>query len=162
MNNSKEDNAATAPTMNTPKNDRLTLSDAEWQARLTPEQFRVTRQHGTERAFSGPWLMKNAPASFIVWPVISPYSNLIRNTNQVRAGRAFSSRFQRMRLSNMRIAVSECTESKSAAGAAIAISGMFFLMAPVLQANAIAPMAWHWISSRAIEIMLRSGWIRRL
>ncbi|WP_321505173.1 peptide-methionine (R)-S-oxide reductase MsrB [Breoghania sp.] len=36
--------------------DRLKLSEDEWRARLTPEQYAVTRQHGTERAGTGPYL----------------------------------------------------------------------------------------------------------
>ncbi|MEM9696336.1 MAG: peptide-methionine (R)-S-oxide reductase MsrB, partial [Myxococcota bacterium] len=33
--------------------EKLNLSEAEWRERLDPEQFRVLRQHGTERAFTG-------------------------------------------------------------------------------------------------------------
>ena len=34
---------------------KIVKSDAEWREQLTPEQYRILREHGTERAFSGPY-----------------------------------------------------------------------------------------------------------
>jgi peptide-methionine (R)-S-oxide reductase len=33
--------------------EKLRKSDAEWRAELTPEEYHITREHGTERAFTG-------------------------------------------------------------------------------------------------------------
>ena len=44
--------------------DKLDLSDAEWRARLTPEQYQVLRQAGTERAFTGKYWNNHEDGSY--------------------------------------------------------------------------------------------------
>ena len=43
---------------------KLERSDAEWQAQLTPEQFKITRQGGTERAFTGAYWNHKGTGSY--------------------------------------------------------------------------------------------------
>jgi peptide-methionine (R)-S-oxide reductase len=45
--------------------DKLVLSDEEWKARLSPEEYQVLRRHGTERAFSGCFLGTKEPGTYV-------------------------------------------------------------------------------------------------
>src|SRR4030095_2612954 len=48
-----------------PKPDRkVTKTKEEWKALLTPEQFHITREHGTERAFTGEYCELFAPGVY--------------------------------------------------------------------------------------------------
>lgn len=40
------------------------LTDAEWREKLTPEQYHVLREHGTERAFSGQFNVHKAQGQY--------------------------------------------------------------------------------------------------
>ena len=44
--------------------EKITKSDAEWKALLTPEQYRLTRKKGTERAFMGKYWNNGADGTY--------------------------------------------------------------------------------------------------
>ena len=43
---------------------KVTKTEAEWREQLTPEQFRVARGQGTERAFTGPYWDTKTPGTY--------------------------------------------------------------------------------------------------
>ena len=44
--------------------EKITKTDEEWKKQLTPEQYNVTRKHGTERAFTGKWHATKDPGTY--------------------------------------------------------------------------------------------------
>jgi peptide-methionine (R)-S-oxide reductase len=44
--------------------EKIVKSDAQWRARLTPEQFRIARKKGTERAFTGTFWDTKTPGVY--------------------------------------------------------------------------------------------------
>ena len=45
--------------------EKMHLTDAEWRAKLTPEQYRVLREQGTERAFTGKYEKNKAAGEYV-------------------------------------------------------------------------------------------------
>ncbi|MBI2899161.1 MAG: peptide-methionine (R)-S-oxide reductase MsrB [Planctomycetes bacterium] len=51
--------------MKAPAQDRVVLGDAEWRKRLTPEQYRICREKGTEPPGSGEYLHHAAAGTYL-------------------------------------------------------------------------------------------------
>ena len=45
--------------------DKIKKSDAEWRAQLTPEQYQIAREKGTERAFTGEYANSKTPGTYV-------------------------------------------------------------------------------------------------
>ena len=50
--------------METEMTEKLKKSDAEWRAELSDEQYHVTRERGTERAFTGQYYKSKDPGTY--------------------------------------------------------------------------------------------------
>jgi peptide-methionine (R)-S-oxide reductase len=45
--------------------DKMNLTDEEWRARLSPEQYQILRHAGTERAFTGKYEQNKAAGDYV-------------------------------------------------------------------------------------------------
>lgn len=71
--------------------DKIVKSEAEWRAELMPEQYRVARQHGTERAFSHPYNAEKAAGLYCCACCGAP---LFRSEAKYDSGSGWPSYFQ--------------------------------------------------------------------
>jgi peptide-methionine (R)-S-oxide reductase len=57
--------AQKGPKMSSPAAHRVTHTDAEWKAILTPEQYRILRQKGTERPYTNEYNDNHAKGTYV-------------------------------------------------------------------------------------------------
>ncbi|MDQ2832748.1 MAG: peptide-methionine (R)-S-oxide reductase MsrB [Acidobacteriota bacterium] len=82
------DAANTGNTENTEKPEKITRSEAEWRKLLTPEQFHVMREGGTERPFTGALVSNHDDGIYHCGACDAP---LFRSDNKFESGSGWPS-----------------------------------------------------------------------
>jgi peptide-methionine (R)-S-oxide reductase len=70
---------------------KMSKTDAEWRTELTPEQYAVCRQKGTERAFTGEYYDCKEPG---VYRCVCCGSELFRSETKYESGTGWPSFYQ--------------------------------------------------------------------
>lgn len=68
--------------------EKLSLTESEWRERLTPEQFHVLREEGTERPFTSPLLEEKRDGTFVCVACDNP---LFSSTTKYESGTGWPS-----------------------------------------------------------------------
>ena len=84
-------NAPAAPAKGTNVMQKIVKTDAEWKAQLTPEQYRVTRDRGTEPPFCGILHDSTEPGSYFC---VCCGLELFSSTNKFHSGSGWPSFYQ--------------------------------------------------------------------
>jgi peptide-methionine (R)-S-oxide reductase len=70
---------------------KIVKTEAEWRAQLTPEQYRITRERGTERPFCGLMHESKEPGSYVC---ICCGLELFNSANKFKSGTGWPSFYQ--------------------------------------------------------------------
>lgn len=121
------------------------LSESDWQERLSPEEYHILRQKGTERPFTGLYTDSTEAG---VYRCKACHAELFSSADKFHSGcggQALIRPFTHKQLVNIWTHHMECAALKSPATIAAAIWGTFFRTAPKKpQGYAIALIHWHW------------------
>ncbi len=103
---------------------KIAKTDAEWRAELTPEQYQVTREHGTERPFTGPYLNEKRKGMYVC---VSCGNPLFASDTKYESGSGWPSFYapaSKDAVASTRIVRCSCAAPKSVARLAKRISVM--------------------------------------